>query len=371
MSTFVPAATAMAVAATKSTTTTPTTATPVVNRVKEERERLRQLLQQLGAEPFPSQANFVLARFHNSQWVQQGLASLGIAVRSFASAALTSTTLVASSGTQHNEDDSPSASEPKEFDDFLANSLRITCPGDSATFTRLQFALETVLRPQVLLFDMDGVLADVSHSYDLAIIETAAFFGVDVSPEDITRVKACGDANNDWALTWYLLMEQGVFVPLPTVIAHFERLYQGDPKSQGKRTGLRENERLLVSRALLQRLADRQPLGVVTGRPRADAEWFLKTHRIADLFSTVVCKEDAAVKPAPAPVRLALRRLKVTGGWMIGDTPDDMQAARAAGVVPIGMIAPNEESQVMEPALFDAGAARILNHLHELETLFG
>ncbi len=41
--------------------------------------------------------------------------------------------------------------------------------------------------------------------------------------------------------------------------------------------------------------------------------------------------EDATPKPDPAPVRLALERLGVATAWMLGDTPDDLAAARGAG----------------------------------------
>ena len=70
--------------------------------------------------------------------------------------------------------------------------------------------------------------------------------------------------------------------------------------------------------------------------------------------------DDAPLKPDPAPVHLALTRLGVAAAWMIGDTPDDIRAARAAGVVPIGVVAPGETLAAAAPALTAAGAARVL-----------
>ena len=49
--------------------------------------------------------------------------------------------------------------------------------GVAARLDEAYDALRTVLAPEALLFDMDGVLADVSESYRLAILETAAAFG--------------------------------------------------------------------------------------------------------------------------------------------------------------------------------------------------
>ncbi len=72
--------------------------------------------------------------------------------------------------------------------------------------------------------------------------------------------------------------------------------------------------------------------------------------------------EDAPLKPDPAPrSRLALARLGVTRAWMIGDTPDDVRAARAAGVVPLGVVAPGERRGGPPPSLLAAGAARVLS----------
>ncbi len=52
-----------------------------------------------------------------------------------------------------------------------------------------------------ILFDMDGVLADVSLSQHRAIIDTAAHFGVKITKDDIVRIKMAGNANNDWDVT--------------------------------------------------------------------------------------------------------------------------------------------------------------------------
>jgi phosphoglycolate phosphatase-like HAD superfamily hydrolase len=69
--------------------------------------------------------------------------------------------------------------------------------------------------------------------------------------------------------------------------------------------------------------------------------------------------EDAPLKPDPAPVRLALARLGVKAAWMFGDTPDDVRAARGAGVLPIGVCAPQDAFDRAERALTAAGAARV------------
>jgi phosphoglycolate phosphatase-like HAD superfamily hydrolase len=79
--------------------------------------------------------------------------------------------------------------------------------------------------------------------------------------------------------------------------------------------------------------------------------------------------EDAARKPDPAPVRLVLTRLGVRRAWMIGNTPDDVRSAAAASVVPLGIVAPGDDLAATTRALADAGAARVLDQIADLEEL--
>lgn len=306
-----------------------------VARVRGERERLAARLARLGARPEPSQANFAFARFRDARFVRDALAGLGIAVRHF-------------------------AGRPG-----LEDALRITCPGNDAARERLERALDAALAPQALLFDLDGVLADVSRSFREAIVRTAAGYGVTITRDEVSRAKAAGGSNNDWVLTRELLAARGVERPLDEVTAAFEAIYHGTTDAPG----VRATERLVVPRAQLLRLAARLPLGLVTGRPRPDTLRFLDEQGIADLFGTVVTMDDAPEKPDPAPVRLALERLGAARGWMLGDTVHDIRAARGAGVVPLGIVAPGEDAERVTAALFAAGAARVLASVAELEDL--
>ena len=80
-----------------------------------------------------------------------------------------------------------------------------------------------------------------------------------------------------------------------------------------------------------------------------------------------MCLEDGPLKPDPAPVRLALERLGVEHAWLFGDTPDDVRAGRAAGVVPVGVVAPGEDRAAATETLLRAGAARVVENLQEIE----
>lgn len=298
-----------------------------VANVGTERARLIDLLDELGCSPLPSQANFVLATTVDADWLVSAAASLGIGLRGF--------------------DGRPD----------LDRCVRIGLPGEDHSFARLQSTLRAVLGPEALLFDMDGVLADVRESFRRAIVETAALFGVDVTVGEIAATKAAGNASDDWELTRSLCASAGVDVTLEEVRERFEQVYHGD----GTQPGLKANESLLVDPANLERWARQFSLGIVTARPRRDAIEFLERFDITGFFSAVVTREDAPSKPDPAPVCLALERLGVSWAWMCGDTVDDVRSAAAAGVVPIGVAVPGDDAQAL------SGAARILESVNQIQ----
>lgn len=304
-----------------------------VKEVRSEREELTRLLGDRGIEVLDSQANFVLASFDDPGWVRSAAASLGVGLRTFPERA------------------------------GLESHVRITLPGQRAGFERLVHVLASVIDPEALLFDLDGVLADVEQSQTKAIIETAAHLGAVVTRHDVEMTRAAGNANDDWELTWRLCTDAGVRVSLEEVTHRFETIYQG---SDGE-PGLKLNETVLVDPTTMAALAARLPIGVVTGRPRSDAEEFLGRFGLGEWLSALVTREDAALKPDPEPVRLAMERLGVDTAWMVGDTPDDVTAARAAGVVPVGVIPPGRDPGLARIAL--AGAARVLDETADLKEI--
>lgn len=304
-----------------------------VEQVRSERAELTLLFEALGVRPLPSQGNFVLAETADAVWVANACASLGVGIRRF-----------------------PDRKA-------LERWIRVTLPGDANDFERLKRTLTTVLAPEAVLFDLDGVLADVSGSYRQSIIETAASFGATVSERDIAEAKSAGGANDDWSLTFRLITNDGIGLEYGQVVTRFEEIYQGRKDSPG----LKVKEQSLVDSSTWSRWARVMPLGVVTGRPRADAEETLDRFGLLSNTSVLVTREDAPLKPDPIPVRMALERLSVNYAWMVGDTPDDVEAARSAGVVPIGVVSPGTEPRTAHRML--SGAARTLERTTDLDGL--
>lgn len=72
-------------------------------------------------------------------------------------------------------------------------------------------------------------------------------------------------------------------------------------------------------------------MAIVTGRPRYDANKFLETFKLNNLFDAVICMEDTPKpKPDPGPVNAALTALGIKKAVLVGDTPDDITAANFA-----------------------------------------
>jgi phosphoglycolate phosphatase-like HAD superfamily hydrolase len=154
-----------------------------------------------------------------------------------------------------------------------------------------------------------------------------------------------------------------VDAPIEEVTERFETLYQGT----GPDPGLKQAETPLVDAATWARWAEARPLAVVTGRPRVDAVEFLERFGLMEPIKALVTREDGPLKPDPAPVRRAIENLGVSRAWMLGDTPDDLTAARSAGVVPIGVIAPGDDPTSARERL--RRAARILDKTTDLEEM--
>lgn len=312
----------------------------VAGQVQRERAILGQVLGALGFEVTASEANFVFARGGLARELANALREQGILIRAFAKPG-------------------------------LEDCVRITCPGNRDDFDRLCITIVRAFPPRAILFDLDGVIADVSGSYRMAIAQTCAHFGVTVSSEQIEIIKLEGNANNDWNVTQRLLERAGVTIEYERVTVEFERRYHGEDGQPG----LSESETMLLAFEQLKAVTGAVPSAIVTGRPREDAAEFLDRFGLRECFSAIVCMEDAErPKPSPKPLEEALRRLEEAGVlqdntsgpiWMIGDTVDDIRAGIAVVAVPLAVRAPGAPES-SDLGLSSAGAAVVRPHILEL-----
>ncbi len=234
----------------------------------------------------------------------------------------------------------------------LRGCVRITIPLDCS---RLLSALESVLNPELICLDMDGVLIDTRDSYDNCVAETIVRLGGQaVSAATIQQKRNSGGFNDDWKLTQALLTDQNIECPLDDVIATFQSLYEG-------KNGYAQRETVLVSSVTAEQLR-RKKTAVVTGRPANEA--LAGTHRLPWTVDALVSRDDVQqLKPDPEGIFSLQQRFKAQSSWMIGDSVDDMRAARAANAIAIGVGLHNQQ------ALCDAGAHIVVNSINEVGEL--
>lgn len=131
---------------------------------------------------------------------------------------------------------------------------------------------------------------------------------------------------------------------------------------------------LLPGARRVLRLLEREfVLGLVTSGSRSRVRRQLREFGLADHFSACVCGEDArARKPHPAPLELALKRLRAEPDECVyvGDAPEDVEMARRSGVTPIGVLGPfptAERLRAAEPELLLRSIEELPRHLRRRE----
>ena len=217
----------------------------------------------------------------------------------------------------------------------------------------------------VIVFDMDGVLAEVSESYRESIVQTVKFFtGKTVTRDAIQDYKNLGGWNNDWALSQKIAADLGTNVDYDTVIEKFNEFFLGE---DGK--GLVQRERWFPLPGLFERLGKRYGLSIFTGRLRYEADITLRRFAPSVSFDPIVCADDvAAEKPSPDGLFEIQRRKPGQKLWYVGDTVDDARCARAANVPFIGIAAHTHAKRDELIALFQGeNAAAVLENVNQIE----
>jgi HAD superfamily hydrolase (TIGR01548 family) len=217
-----------------------------------------------------------------------------------------------------------------------------------------------------VIFDIDGVLVDVRRSYRRAIVETVAReHDAEIDQALIDRFKRAGRFNNDWDLTTAAAMAvelerhsdgdrhrftaavadaggglAGAAVALIDAVGGadaemitarvdperlrevFQTVYLGDAlyaELEGKSApfaadGLIHDEPVLIDAETVATVESVAAVGVVTGRPAAEAQIALERTPLPD----------------PAGLLAVAATLDAERVYFIGDTVDDMTAATAA-----------------------------------------
>ncbi len=220
------------------------------------------------------------------------------------------------------------------------------------------------MKNEVLVFDMDGVLAEVSDSYLAAIAATVLHYtGEVVSLETINAYKKAGGWNNDWALAQKLILDTAQRdVPYAEVVEVFQSFFLGKNND-----GLITRETWIPQPGLLERLGRDYSLGIFSGRTRFEINLTLNRCAPALEWATIIADEEVE-RAKPAPDGLLAIAAAHPGHRLtyIGDNVDDAASARAAGVRFVGV---TDGDADLAERLRAGGAIAVVDNVNLLEAV--
>jgi HAD superfamily phosphatase len=223
--------------------------------------------------------------------------------------------------------------------------------------------------PQLIIFDVDGVLVDVRGSFHHTTLETVRFFtGKRVTRAQLQGWKNRSGYNDDWKLSTAWVQSLGGKQEYEEVKRKFVELYWGE---NGRRGNV-SREKWLLPISQLRSMAKKAELAIFTGRTRLELDDTLDRCKSRAFFRSIVTVEDVA-KPKPAPEGL----LKILAGRdpnsaiYVGDNVDDALASQAAGIPFVGILFGRGEARRQRRALLQQkGAVTILNDVTQLQSWF-
>jgi HAD superfamily phosphatase len=195
----------------------------------------------------------------------------------------------------------------------------------------------------MMVFDMDGVLVDVTDSYRETVVLTVQHFtGKAISRDSIQDYKNQGGWNNDWLLSQKICGDLGVEIPYADVVEYFNYLFLDQ--------GMIHRERWLPREGLLDRLAEKFEFAIFTGRTTEEAEITLQREGLRDRFLLVSANDVESKKLL-----------------YIGDTVDDARCAKAAYVPFIGIAARHSPRRnELVDLLQLEGAIQVIEDINEI-----
>ncbi len=198
-----------------------------------------------------------------------------------------------------------------------------------------------------VLFDWDGTLLDSYAADSAAYLAMFREMGIPWGLDELAK---------NYSPNWYRVYRAA---KLPRA------RWDAADRAWRKQYASHSPQLIAGVRRVLAQVARRHRLGLVTSGDRDRVARQLREFRLTRLFAARVCSGDTPQKkPHPAPLRLALRQIRLhpSACIYVGDSPEDLEMARRAGVRAIAVLGrfPTEKS---------LGAARpdlLLNSIKEL-----
>jgi HAD superfamily phosphatase len=244
------------------------------------------------------------------------------------------------------------------------------------------------LSKNIFVFDIDGVIRDVSGSYRRALSDTVEHFTLSAyrpTSEEIDDLKSEGIWNNDWEASQELIkryfhgLDQESQISYQSIVAFFQSRYRGsEPNWQD---GYIASEPLIANQEYFQELTNGGiSWGFFSGATRASATYVLNRLQISN--PVLVAMEDAAGKPDPTGLLIAVKQIEfreqVSAGLVVyvGDTVADMLTVGRARehdpsykYLAVGVIPPHISDDVRDryaDLLKQSGADVVFNDLLQL-----
>lgn len=178
-------------------------------------------------------------------------------------------------------------------------------------------------RVRAVLFDWDGTLVDSAAASLRSYVRLFGGYGIAYGPEEFERTYS-----PNWHRTYAAL-------ELPP-----EKWDEADARW----LEIYAEERSELLPGAWDTLVTLRDAGLVQGlvtsgsRPRVETD--LARLQVASFFGVVICGGDTALrKPHPEPLQVALERLGIPAdaAAYVGDSPEDIEMAKAAGAFAIGI----------------------------------
>ena len=204
----------------------------------------------------------------------------------------------------------------------------------------------------IIIFDVDGVLIDVTKSYHYSIYDAVKYFSKEKPREELLDIKFSFNINNDWdaSVAGILYAESGL--PLPEFKEIFlpysqslEEMYKFAIKKGIKLPEYdqlvkvfedfyhehREKEEMIFPYDVLERMRKKSDiLGVITGRPFDDLDYSFKKFDLYKYFDYIITEDDIPQphlrKPSSYPLKLFFEKVDFDNPvFYIGDTRADQK----------------------------------------------
>jgi HAD superfamily phosphatase len=224
------------------------------------------------------------------------------------------------------------------------------------------------LNPEILIFDVDGVLVDVKRTYWKSGLETVRHLtGKRTTWAEFHAWKRQPGNNDDWTLVSRWATSLGV----PTSYEQARDAYQAFYWGANGKLGNVRHEKMLISGRQLEKWGKGRELNLFTGRTRNEFSYTFDRWPAAKHFRKVVTMDDVKrKKPFPDGLHTILGKRDRKKALYVGDNIDDALAAKAARVAFVAILPKDAPDYRQRAKQFrDLGAIKLLESVTELDKL--